>query len=73
MKSFFASLFLISTTAFATPISQPLTLASGASSGASIVTTSSFLQLPHTRNRSGSHRVGGRNSHGKGSHYKGGR
>ena len=70
MKLFFASLLLISTTAFATPTSQPSALASAT---LMVATSSSFLQLPQTRNRSGSHRVGGRNSHGKGSHYKGGR
>jgi len=70
MKLFFASMLLISTTAFATPVNQSLALASATSI---VATSSSFIQLPQTRNRSGSHRVGGRNSHGKGSHYKGGR
>lgn len=70
MKLFFASMLLVSATAFATPTSQQLALASTTSF---VATSSSFLQLPQTRNRKGSHRVGGRNSHGKGSHYKGGR
>jgi hypothetical protein len=69
MKLFFTSLILISTSALAMPINQPTT----AISGISLFATSSYIELPQTRNRKGSHRVGGRNSHGKGSHYRGGR
>lgn len=38
-----------------------------------VVLVSSFFVTPaEARNRTGSHRVGGTNSHGKGSHYVGG-
>ncbi len=70
MKLLFASLLLTSISAFAMPVNHSAYLASTTLISS---TSSSFLELPQTRNRKGSHRVGGRNSHGKGSRYKGGR
>ena len=42
-------------------------------SGTLFSSVASFVQLPAVKGRTGSHRVGGYNSHGKGSHYVGGR
>ena len=40
---------------------------------AALVIASVFATAADARGRTGSHRVGGTNSHGKGSHYYGGR
>lgn len=72
MKVVFASLLFVATTSFA--VAAPLTFSSPASSSQSLISSAQTSSpMPESKGRTGSKRVGGYTSKGKGSRYVGGR